>query len=233
MDSLKRSAKNNIWACCDRKTPPQPKDLLTEALNASDKVILLFSVSNCHGWHGYARVTSVPGSVSDQEFHASLDSSDTYFSIKDSAGKSLDWYRFKVEWNLLFLKEHGDQCLPLGATQDLVCLDGTSLNKARNFQQVSSEIGDMVCDKMEKYHQSLTKKVQTDQAEKREKIPPPFFQPGREKNPQIVWQKLVHKVEGLGRVLLACVFGSQRYAGNFNPKFQEIPPPFQFTKTGR
>ena len=79
LDSLKRSAKNNIWACCDRKFPPHPRDLITNPL-ASGEVILLFSVNNRHGWHGYARVLNNPGSVS---VGATLDSADAKVMVKD------------------------------------------------------------------------------------------------------------------------------------------------------
>ena len=210
MDSLKRSAKNNIWACCDRKFPPHPRHLLTEALKTGE-VILLFSVNNCHGWHGYARVLNKPGSVSVQDFNASLDPNDTKLVIKDkSDNEEPEWQRFKIEWKQLYLREHGEQCLSSSETEDLLCTDGQPMNKARNFQDVPSDIGELVCQKIDTHYNQLTLKRQKKLEEQRQKLPPPFFQPGVEQDPQVIWEKLVHKVEGMGKVLLACAFGSQR-----------------------
>ena len=208
MDSLKRSARNSIWACCDRKTPPQPRDLLTQG----GDVILLFSVNNCHGWHGYAQVSSPPGSVTEEEFNATLQPNETLTLTKD---KSKDgdpvWHRFRIEWKILYLKEHGEQCLPFTETEELVCCDGQPVNKARNFQEVSPETGEIMCQKMDLHLAYLTSTRQKKLEERQQKLPPPFFQPGTENDPKRVWDKLVHKVSNMGKVLLACAFGSQRY----------------------
>ena len=211
MDSLKRSAKNSIWACCDRKYPPHPRETITNALTSSE-AILLFSVNNCHGWHGYARVVNAPGSVSAEEFNASLGTENAKNIIhkeKDDE-KEPAWQRFKIEWLQLFLSDHGEQCLPFTETDDLLCSDGQPVNKARNFQEVNSHVGGIMCQKIDAHFKELTVKKLKKLEEQKEKLPPPFFQPGLEKDPQVVWEKLVHKVSGMGKVLLACAFGSQR-----------------------
>lgn len=64
IDRLEAASRTCIWACCDRKTNPQPRDVLHSAMLDGD-VILVFSVNNCHGWHGYAQmITSPNGSTS-------------------------------------------------------------------------------------------------------------------------------------------------------------------------
>ena len=210
IDSLKRTAKNNIWACCDRKFPPHPRDLVTNALK-SGEVILLFSVNNCHGWHGYARVVNEPGSVSVEESNASLEANDKKLVIKDkSDNEEPEWHRFKIEWKRLYLREHGEQCLPFSETDDLLCVDGQPVSKARNFQEVPCDVGEIMCQKLDAHYKQLTLKKQKKLEEQQQKLPPPFFQPGLEKDPQVIWEKLVHKVHGMGKVLLACAFGSQR-----------------------
>ena len=60
MQSLKECQKTHSWACTDRADGPQPRSLLTDAFNKG-QVILIFSVNNCHGWHGYATMKSIPG----------------------------------------------------------------------------------------------------------------------------------------------------------------------------
>ena len=210
MDSLKRSAKNNIWACCDRKYPPHPRDLITNALT-SGEVILLFSVNNCHGWHGYARVLNDPGSVSVGEFNATLDSADAKIYIKDKTdNEEPEWQRFNIECLKFYLRDHGEQCLPFTETDNLQCSDGQPVNKARNFQEVTSSVGELMCQRIDEHYEQLTMKKRKKFEAQQEKLPTPFFQPGVAKDPLDVWEKLVHKVGGMGKVLLACAFGSQR-----------------------
>ena len=56
---LQRCSETNIWACRDRLNPPHPRTVLSAALEKST-VILIFSVNNCHGWHGYAEMLGHP-----------------------------------------------------------------------------------------------------------------------------------------------------------------------------
>ena len=158
MDSLKRSAKNSIWACCNRKFPPHPRDLITKALT-SGEVILLFSVNNCHGWHGYARVVNNPGSVSVDEFNATLDSTDRKVMIKDKTeNEEPKWQRFNIEWLKLYLRDHSEQCLPFTETDDLLCSDGQPVNKARNFQEVISSVAELMSQRIDQHYEQLTTK---------------------------------------------------------------------------
>ena len=59
IEALQRCANSGIWACRDRMTPPHPRTVLSSALQAS-RVILIYSVNNCHGWHGYAEMLDAP-----------------------------------------------------------------------------------------------------------------------------------------------------------------------------
>ena len=57
--ALQRCAETNMWACRDRLNPPHPRTVLSSALEKF-RVILIFSVNNCHGWHGYAEMIGPP-----------------------------------------------------------------------------------------------------------------------------------------------------------------------------
>ena len=65
LEALGRSFKTTVWAVSDRKNPPQPKEILCEAFDSlkdnDGEVILIFSVNNCHGHHGYASMVNKPG----------------------------------------------------------------------------------------------------------------------------------------------------------------------------
>ena len=56
---LQKCSEISIWACRDRLNPPHPRTVLSTALEKST-VILIFSVNNCHGWHGYAEMLDHP-----------------------------------------------------------------------------------------------------------------------------------------------------------------------------
>ena len=71
--------------------------------------------------------------------------------------------------------------------------------------------GVQICKLMEKHYESLRERKLQRLREHRERQPAPFFQPGSEQDPQLIWEKLIHKVENMGKIILACAFGSQRY----------------------
>ncbi|KAH9493083.1 hypothetical protein Btru_022770 [Bulinus truncatus] len=54
LESLQQCIETGVWACQDRISPPHPEDLLTNA-HEKGSVILIYSVNNQHGWHGYAQ----------------------------------------------------------------------------------------------------------------------------------------------------------------------------------
>lgn len=206
-DSLQTCQQNNIWACQDRKKPPHPRHILTQALSHGP-VMLIFSVNNCHGWHGYANMLTAPHSDVTKQSH------ETDSDANDQEQKSEDeWYRFTIEWKKLYLFEHGEQCLPFSQTEKFQFTDGQTLNKARNYQELPQEMGQEVCKLIDEHYQSLADKKQHKLDMKIQQRPAAFFQPGSEVNPEIIWSKLMKKVENLGQVILACVFGSQRSEG--------------------
>jgi len=71
VDRLKTASKTCIWACRDRNTGPQPRDVLIEAMSKSD-VILIFSVNGSHGWHGYAQMISTPDNNTSVPCHGKV-----------------------------------------------------------------------------------------------------------------------------------------------------------------
>lgn len=61
ISSLQTCITNKQWACKDRLTSlEQPREILTAAFEDSGKVIIIFSVNNCHGWHGYLEMVTKP-----------------------------------------------------------------------------------------------------------------------------------------------------------------------------
>ena len=215
-----RTAKNTSkWACSDRKVGPQPKDFLSEALK-QQPVVLVYSVNNCRGWHGYASMLTGPGdgkqllSTGTDEDKGSGDQ--TFPHLESLCSNDMqqtdktDWYHFHIKWQKLYLWELGEQSLPFSATERLQCLDGTPVNKARNFQEISSSTGQQLCSLIDEEYERLVKVKREQEDEKAAELTP-FFEPGTTKDPHVIWQSLLHKVETMGTVLLACVFGSQRY----------------------
>lgn len=214
-DSLHTAKETSVWACSDRKFGPQPKDFLREALE-QQSVVLVYSVNNCHGWHGYATMLTAPGELETQAPPGGdSDLVATPEQIKKSGEHDVVqsetvWYRFRICWQKLYLWNHGEQGLPFTATENLECLDGTPVNKARNFQEISASVGQDLCRLIDEDYDKLTQKKEQKKEEKIAAVTP-FFQPETEQDAMVVWQKLLKKVEGLGTVLMACVFGSQRY----------------------
>ena len=205
-DSLKKCHQSSLWTCNDRKTPPHPRHVLSEALS-NGPVVLIFHVNNCHGWHGYANMLTAPDSNIIN--HSNETGVETKSGAHEQEAKD-GWYQFTIEWQKLYLNEHGEQCLPFSQTEKLTLSDGKTVNKARNYQEIPAEMGHEVCVLIDKHYQSLTDKRMKKLEVNMQKRPPAFFQPGAEDNPEVVWSKLMTKVRRMGKVLLACVFGSQR-----------------------
>ena len=100
-------------------------------------------------------------------------------------------------------------------TEHLCCDDDvTSVNKARNYQKLSSETGKKICDLIEAKHKQLLGEQEIKRQRDRERLPPPFFEfnPNTVHDHDALWSELLAQVEAkLGMVILACPFGSQRY----------------------
>ncbi|KAK3602619.1 hypothetical protein CHS0354_034203 [Potamilus streckersoni] len=249
--SFKKCVNTCEWACRDRDKPPHPKDILTEAFS-SGKVILIFSVNNCHGWHGYVEMIGPPAekqpikncvmskSTNDHIHKDDIESfttesnfltSDTVSLseeeliqtkalIQDSNNRTCEkfsvqkkhWYYFPVRWEVNFINEFGEQCLPSKETENLVAVDGTPINKARNWQEVSPDIGQKICLLIDHHYKFLNDKRDLKLKQSLEKNPDPFYIVQSGEVEEQMWKKVVDKVEReLGRVHLACPFGSQRY----------------------
>ena len=162
LQALKTCQHTNVWACRDRTLPPQPKELLMQAFMSCDEVILVFSVNNCHGWHGYASMLTEPGKEqykddgthehiasegdSNPRLHdESADKSGQDIHVSTAAASGDDspvvWHHFRIRWTRLFLPEFGEQCLSFSSTSHLKLQDSSSVNKARNWQEISPESG--------------------------------------------------------------------------------------------
>lgn len=246
--SFRQAVQTSQWACSDKTIPPQPRDILSEAFSHG-KVVIIFSVSNCHGWHGYAEMLNSPGVTQTSEVTADLDvnlsetdissgpqnKSISEYTVKtkvsnssvetstcnvftkatSTSEKAFKFYYFDVIWRLNYL-EFGEQCLHSKSTENFTCIekpggDKIPLNKCRNWQEVDSEVGEFVCQEMHKFYDSLCRKREEKVQRKTECQAEPFYKETSISTVKETWKKIVTQVEqNLGKVILACPFGSQR-----------------------
>ncbi|XP_025080417.1 LOW QUALITY PROTEIN: uncharacterized protein LOC112556022 [Pomacea canaliculata] len=241
MDALRRCITSGVWASRERSKPPQPHHILAEVFSEGP-VILIFSVNNCHGWHGYASMLSPPNremKVSEEDgsgqcYHESVvegkknedsfstNSATEYLNllgtgVEDASddGKQISlWHHFKIHWHKQFLTDFGERSLSFENTKHFALPDSTPVNKARNWQQITPVVGRQICQLLDDHYASLVERRQKAVENKQASNPAPFLNmdgcAGREHGEH--WKMIVQKVEHeLGRVHLACPYGSQRY----------------------
>ncbi|XP_052064767.1 uncharacterized protein LOC127704668 [Mytilus californianus] len=221
--SLQTCINNSRWACRDRVTSPiQPREILSSAFQTSI-VIIIFSVNNCHGWHGYVTMQSEPkiDANSDKEFDEDSEKSDDVAVGKEMLNTNnlkrdddlSPWFYFNLKWITEYSSQFGEQCLPFQKTANFYCIDKMPLNKARNWHEIDKETGQELCKQMDEHYKKLKMKQEEKVKLHESRLPPPFMRPARNTENFIEnWSQLVKKVENeLGTVLLACPFGSQRY----------------------
>ncbi|KAH3894223.1 uncharacterized protein LOC127862472 [Dreissena polymorpha] len=214
--SLKRCIESEKWACRDRVYAPQPRDILSSAF-CEGKVYIIFSVVNCHGWHGYAEMSSSVDAnehISDFEIPQTIGDCAEITGIRKSpvsqrAGS--EWHYFNVKWIVNFV-DFGEQCLQSKLTEDLFCYEKeqkVSVNKCRNWQELDTVTGKLLCDRIDEKKKELIRLGRIKEEQRLDSVPKPFFQ---EDSVTETWTCIVSKVQSeLGTVLLACPFGSQRY----------------------
>ncbi|XP_069133533.1 uncharacterized protein [Argopecten irradians] len=126
-----------------------------------------------------------------------------------------DWKFFDVKWKRHFLNEFGERCLSFQATdgEKFQLKDDTPLNKARNWQEVPSGIGENLCVLINNFHDELKNKRQEKIKMAEENIPPPFFLSSDDVDLMNEnWMKILEKItKELGSIVMACPFGSRRY----------------------
>jgi len=210
ISNLYEAMRTCVWACARRLHPPQPCQVLSEAF-ASGRAVLVFSVNNSHGWHGYAKMITCPNSESTNETETEITDDGKTAEEETTSESKQQWHKFRIDWQELCLKEHGDKPLPFSETSDLNLLDGTPLNKARNFQELLQETGTKLCTAISKHLQSLSKCKCFKESVKSKKGSEPFFTPTDVENANGMWRELLSRVQTLGTVMLACYFGSRRY----------------------
>lgn len=210
--SLKKCIATSRWACRDRKSLPQPRDILTQARTNGDRVVLVFSVNNCHGWHGYAEMASDIEICQNTSTNNSIEMSSSINT--ESGSQQNDWHFFDVKWRRHFLNDFGERCLSSQLTDhDMYTLnDGTPLNKSRNWHEVPCNIGNKVCSLIDSLYEELKTKRQEKLKLAEEHAPIPFFHSAD--SVELMnenWMKICEKIsKELGTIVMACPFGSRR-----------------------
>ena len=88
IESLKKCYETGKWACRDRVAPPHPRCVLTGRLERQP-VVLIFSVNNCHGWHGYCEMISFPTSNDKNMDYCTMAPKSTTEIIDDKSDSSV------------------------------------------------------------------------------------------------------------------------------------------------
>ena len=111
---------------------------------------------------------------------------------------------------MIYLREFGERCFPSSETENLTDMTGSPVNKWRNWQELLEETGSRLCCLMEDYYKDLCLKREDKLKKQLENVPAPFYKTQTQSSTEI-WGEIVKKVEQeLGKVILACPFGSQR-----------------------
>ncbi|KAL6069548.1 YTH domain-containing protein [Balamuthia mandrillaris] len=211
-ESLHLSRKEGIWATPLRKNPPQPHQLLNEAFQSSERVLLVLSVNKTKSWKGFAVMTS-----------AAADTQETFLgeANKVDARERLS-EPFGVKWLCSFpqLKQQG---LPFAATQHLInplavarrggeAAEEALVNQSRNCQELSAEVGEALCKLIEEAVSAEHNRMEELARLQEEKVARShFFLASGESDVEQNWTGFLEEVSKLGRVLFACHLGSRSY----------------------
>ncbi|XP_059161994.1 uncharacterized protein LOC131945033 isoform X2 [Physella acuta] len=219
LESLHKCIHSGIWACQERNNPPHPLDLLISA-HQNGPVIIIFSVNNQRGWHGYSESLfdsklnkCSPESEQDDSYICKQEDSTNPLDIQHlepSVNITKKWHYFHVKWLKHFLSISKQACLSFESTHHLLLKEGNSVNNARNWQQLSESVGRELCNLID---QRLNKLHMDRQLKEEAKKKPSFFKD--EENDVSInghWASVIEKVQAeLGKLHLVCPFGSQRY----------------------
>ncbi|RUS87367.1 hypothetical protein EGW08_004909 [Elysia chlorotica] len=220
VESLQRCINASEWAYRRRNKQPQPHDLLVSA-HEQGNVILVFSVNGQHGWHGFCQSCFKTetrtnelcrlkrGTYADANTVTMQSNTECSDSSVDQGGA---WHHFPVQWLVHYQKFNTYTCLDFKHTEHLKLKDGSPVNKARNWQELTCDAGSELCSLIEDHHKFLTVRELEHQLQK---MPESFFKD--DQNISVLkeketWQTVIAKTsKDLGKVHLACPFGSQRY----------------------
>ena len=229
--SLQQCIQSNEWACRRRNKQPHPYDMLASA-HDQGSVVLIFSVNSQHGWHGFCQScfkikpdtcpsgmnvhtqpvanTSVVSDIECQRESSTISSG----CPNDLVEQDNTWHHFPVQWLVHYQKFNTYSCLDFKYTDHLKLSDGSPINKARNWQELPCDAGEELCNLMKDHYAHLTVLEQKQQALKNKK-PESFFKGEQDISvlkENETWQAVIAKItKELGKVHLACPFGSQRY----------------------
>lgn len=126
------------------------------------------------------------------------------------------WHYFNIKWEKQFIEKFGEACVSFVATKDTQLPDGSLLNKSRNWQELPADTGMNICRLIDEQWENLEvhrKNLEAVQVAARQS---PFLGKdivsGSDNDSAHYWKLVIEKVEQkLGKVHLACPFGSQRY----------------------
>ena len=140
IQALQRCADSGIWACRDRVTPPHPRTLLSAALQAS-RVILIYSVNNCHGWHGYAEMLDAPHLDKAQGLDLSIDNNTNHVQGQEKPRHCADERNENTDLESLDLGQDVTQTVGgtiLNCQEKLSASEATeSIDNLKNTKEIS------------------------------------------------------------------------------------------------
>ncbi|XP_024531733.1 zinc finger CCCH domain-containing protein 45 [Selaginella moellendorffii] len=121
--NLSKSVERGVWA-----TPAVNEDILNEAFQTSERVVLVFSVNMSGYFQGYAEMTSRPGRRKDNLWNDANDGSSPWGGV------------FSVDW----LKLHD---LPFQETSHLKnpLDDNKPVKISKDCQELPREVGESLC----------------------------------------------------------------------------------------
>jgi len=132
------------------------------------------------------------------------------------------WHCFSIQWHCLYLTQfRPEHCLPSSLTTSLLCDDGrTPATMARNLQELELASGATLCRLIDDHYRQLCTQrhvkaeEETCAMKSRAFFRPPELLLGMSRNQQTLWSEFISQVAKLGKVHLACAFGSQRSVGH-------------------
>lgn len=236
VQQVKDSVEKNSWSCTDRENRPEVWNEVGIAFSQGP-VILYFNDDKCQGWYGFAGLASAPNESGIKLNIAAFGDPDDAVSQAIAEVREGIWHTFALQWITVFNKYRDETSLGFEHTKHLMCMDNvTSVNNAHHLQELDSDTAVELCKIMNIESQRMSDLADKEQDEKEGRKPkhvkPICYGDDEEEydsdferrpdydrrclkkaksNWDLEWKKVMEKVDKMGKVILACPCGSQRY----------------------